>query len=165
MRPGTPTIRALTVTDREAAVRVINDAARWYADFLPPAEVPDPEMTPAQWSAESERMTWYGAFVDGVLVGVIGLEYVADAALLRHWYVDPATQRRGIGTLLRGHLERQVASVDRIIAGTYAGNTRARRALEQAGYRASTDPQAVLRTYYDIPDERRTSSVTYERHV
>ena len=162
MDAGDPTVRTLTGADREQAVRIINTAARWYAEFLPPDEVPDPEMTPEQWSAEAARMTWYGAEVEGVLRGVIGLEYVADVALLRHWYVDPGHQRRGVGTLLREHLEAQVRGVDRIIAGTYAANSRARRALEQAGYRPCTDSDVVLRTYYRIPDDRRTSSVTYE---
>lgn len=157
------TIRTLTDDDREAAVEVINDAARWYAEFLPPEEVPDPEMTPEQWSGEARRMIWFGAFEDERLVGVIGLEHVADVALLRHWYVDPACQRRGVGARLCEHLEQQVQGAGRIIAGTYAGNYKAQRALARAGYWPSPDPEAVLRAYYSIPEGRLGSSVTYER--
>lgn len=159
------TIEVLGADDRGEAVAVINAAAGWYAAFLPPGQVPDPEMTPEEWSAEAERMTWYGAVAVGRLVGVIGLEYADDAALLRHWYVRPADQRRGVGTRLREHLERQVEGVERIIAGTYADNHRARSALEQAGYRPSPDPQAVLEDYYAVPEHRRDTSVTYERSV
>ncbi|MPZ72787.1 MAG: GNAT family N-acetyltransferase, partial [Nitriliruptorales bacterium] len=90
------TMRTLTHEERDAAVRLINAAAGWYAEFLPPEEVPDPEMTSEQWSVEARRMTWYGAYADEELVGVIGLEFVEDVALLRHWYVDPASQRRGV---------------------------------------------------------------------
>ena len=156
------TIRTLSPADRDDAVRVIDAAARWYEEFLPPEEVPEPEMTPQQWSDEAERMTWYGAFEHRRLVGVIGLEDAGDAALLRHWYVDPAHQRRGIGSRLRRHLEEEAGPATRIIAGTYAANHKARTALERAGYELSADTEAVLRAYYDIPEERLASSVTYE---
>ncbi|MFZ1061125.1 MAG: GNAT family N-acetyltransferase, partial [Candidatus Rokuibacteriota bacterium] len=82
-----PVIRALTPADTDAALDVINTAARWYREFLPSDEFHDPEMTREQFEAEARRMTWYGAFVEGAPVGVMGLEYVRDAALLRHAYV------------------------------------------------------------------------------
>jgi pimeloyl-ACP methyl ester carboxylesterase/RimJ/RimL family protein N-acetyltransferase len=155
-------IRKLSDADQTAALRVINEAARWYAEVLPADEVLDPEMTPEQWIAESARMTWFGAESGGTLVGVVGLECIDDVALLRHWYVDPAHQRRGVGTMLREHLEAAVVGVDRVIAGTYAANSRARHALEAAGYRLSTDIDEVLSRYYRIPEVRQSSSVTYE---
>lgn len=158
-----PSIRTLAPGDRDAALAVINTAARWYRDFLPPEEVHEPEMTPAQWEAEARRLTWYGVFAGDVLVAVGGLEHVRDVALLRHGYVLPEHQRRGIGALLREHLERQVRGARCIIVGTYAGNYKARGALAKAGYRLSADPQAVLREYYAIPEDRLTSSVTYEK--
>ncbi|HAM57118.1 MAG: hypothetical protein A2X51_09230 [Candidatus Rokubacteria bacterium GWC2_70_24] len=157
-------IRPLTLADRDAAVTVINTAARWYRDFLPPEEVHDPEMTPAQWEAEARRLTWYGAFVGAAtLVGVMALEYVRDVALLRHAYVLPEHQHARIGSRLQAHLEGAVRGVRRIIVGTYAGNYKARSALEKAGYRLSADPEAVLRAYYSIPEDRLRTSVTYEK--
>ncbi len=162
---ASPTIRPLAPGDREAAIAVINTAARWYRDFLPPEEVHDPEMTPADWEEEARRVTWYGVFDGDALLALGGLEYVRDVALLRHGYVLPEQQRRGIGALLREHLEGQVRGVSRIIVGTYAGNYKARGALEKAGYRLSPDPQAVLRAYYSIPENRLASSVTYEKQL
>ncbi len=160
-----PTVRALTPGDTDAALHVINTAARWYREFLPPGEVHDPEMPGIEFEAEARRMTWYGAFVGGILVGVMGLEYARDAALLRHAYIRPEHQRRGVGTILREHLEGRVSGVSRIIVGTYRGNYKARGALEKAGYRLSPDPEAVLRAYYAIPEDRLRSSVTYEKPV
>ena len=159
------TIRKLTDQDREAAVGVINTAARWYDEIVPDSELGDVEMTAEEWSQEAQRLTWFGAFTEGQLIGVIGREYVSDVALLRHWYVLPDHQRSGAGSLLREHLEADVTGVDTIVAGTYAANFKARSALERSGYRLSSDSQAVLRAYYDIPDDRRASSVTYERSV
>jgi GNAT superfamily N-acetyltransferase len=158
-----PQIRALAAADRDAALAVINTAARWYREFLPAGELHDPEMTPAQWEAEAQRMTWHGAFMEGALVGVMGLEYVKDVALLRHAYVLAEYQREGIGTCLREHLEAQVRGVMRIIAGTYRENYKARRMLERSGYTPSPDSPAILRTYYAIPEDRLKSSVTYEK--
>jgi GNAT superfamily N-acetyltransferase len=160
-----PSVRALTAADRDAALAVINTAARWYRDFLPPEEVHDPEMTPAQWEAEARRLTWYGAFAGERLVAVAALEPVRDAALLRHGYVLPEYQRRGVGARLREHLEQRVGTARRIIVGTYAGNYKARGALEKAGYRLSADPEAVLRAYYTIPEDRLQTSVTYEKEL
>ena len=160
-----PTVRALSLGDTDAALAVINTAARWYREFLPPQEFHDPEMTREQFEAEARRMTWYGAFVEGALVSVMGLEYVRDAALLRHAYVVPEHQRGRIGTRLREHLEHQVKGVARIIVGTYRGNYKARSALEKAGYRLSPDSEAVLRACYAIPEDRLKSSVTYEKAI
>lgn len=165
------TIRPLTSSDRDAAVAVINTAARWYREFLPPEEVHDPEMTAAQWEEEARRLAWYGAFLDGALVAVMGLEPARDAALLRHAYVLPEHQHRGLGLRLTEHLEgvarREAAArgVRRIVVGTYARNHKARGALEKAGYRLSADSAAVLRAYYTIPEDRLRASVTYEKPV
>ena len=158
-------VRTLTEEDRRAAVAVINEAARWYAEVLPSEEVSDTEMTAEEWDVESQRMTWFGAFAGRELIGVIGLEYVENVALLRHWYVLPDRQRHGAGSRLREHLERSVTGVERIVAGTYGTNYKARGALERAGYRLSPDPLAVLDAYYDIPPDRRASSVTYELNL
>ena len=158
-------IRSLGVNDGGAATAVINTAAAWYQEFLPPSELHKPEMTPASWAEEGRRMTWYGAF-DGVdLVGVIGLEYAGDAALLRHAYVLPERQRRGIAAMLVNHLEGEIDGVDTIIVGTYAANYKARAAFEKAGYQLSRDSEAVLRRYYNIPEDRLQSSVTYEKRL
>lgn len=158
-------VRALGAADGPAAVTVINAAAEWYREFLDPSEVHGPEMALEDWEKEAGRMTWYGAF-DGVdLVGVMGLERAADAVLFRHAYVLPDHQRQGIAAVLHEHLESQVEGAARIIVGTYAANYKARKALEKAGYHASTDSEAVLRRYYQIPEDRLESSVTYEKHL
>jgi GNAT superfamily N-acetyltransferase len=158
-------IRSLGPEDRDAALAVINAAARWYREFLPEAKIHDPEMTPDAWDAEARRMTWCGAFADGALVGVMGLEYVRDVALLRHAYVLPDQQRRGVGTRLREHLESQVHGVHRVLVGTYAANHKARQLLEKAGYRLVSDSAATLRQYYSIPEDRLRTSVVYEKRV
>ena len=158
-------IRTLTARDGDAAVSVINTAAEWYREFLGTDEIHEPEMTLDEWRAEARRMTWYGAFEGDDLVAVMGQEYVSDVALVRHAYVLPDRQRQGVASLLHDHLERQIHGVDRIIVGTYAANHKARHAFERFGYQLSPDPEAVLRRYYRIPQDRLLSSVTYEKRL
>jgi GNAT superfamily N-acetyltransferase len=157
-------IRSLSTSDGDDAVTVINTAAEWYHEFLEPGEIHGPEMTLRQWLAEARRMTWFGAFENGDLVAVMGLEYVEDVALIRHAYVLPHRQRQGIASLLHDHIEGQIhEGIERIIAGTYAANYKARHAFESLGYRLSSDPEAILHRYYQIPQDRLQSSVTFEK--
>ena len=156
-------IRALTSGDRTRAVEVINTAAEWYQEFLPPEELHTPEMDEAAWETEARRMTWWGAFIDGELAGVMGSEPIREVVLLRHAYVLPRYQRGGVASALLEHIEERLPLPVRIIVGTYAANYKARGSLEKAGYLISADSEAILRTYFDIPEDRLRTSVTYEK--
>ena len=156
-------IRELTSEDCAEAVKLINLAAQWYREFLPPEQLHDPEMDEADWEAERQRMTWWGAFSDHGLVGVMGSEPIGAVALLRHAYILPSNQRQGVASTLLEFIETRLTGINRIIVGTYADNHKARGILEKSGYLLSTDSQAVLRTYYDIPEDRLLTSVTYEK--
>ena len=154
-------IRALTSADRAAAVAVINVAARWYREFLPPEDLHDPEMNEEEWEAEGRRMSWWGALRDDGLVGVMGSEPIGEVVLLRHAYILPAYQRQGVASALLEHIEERLGDVKQIIVGTYAANHKARGILEKRGYLLSPQSEAVLRTYYDIPEDRLVTSVAY----
>jgi hypothetical protein len=67
--------------------------------------------------------------------------------------------------MLVNRLEHDIEGADTIIVGTYAANYKARASFEKAGYRRSPDSEAVLRRYYDIPEDRLQSSVTYEKRL
>lgn len=151
----------LGVADAAQAVAVINAAALWYATIVPPDEWQPPEMTAAQWHGEARRMRWFGVREGEALRAVIGIEPVLDAALIRHAYVAPESQRRGMGAALLRHAEGYAGPAARcFIAGTYARNTRAQALFAAHGYRLSLDSETVLRTYYRIPEARLRSSVT-----
>ena len=156
-------IRRLGADHCARAVEVINIAARWYREFLPPEELHDPEMDEAEWEAEGRRMTWWGALIDNTLVGVMGSEPIGEVVLLRHAYILPRYQRSGVASALIEHIENGLVGTERIIVGTYAANYRARGALEKAGYVLSADSEAVLRAFYDIPEDRLLTSITYEK--
>ncbi len=145
---------------------MINTAAAWYREFLPPEELHSPEMDESGWDAEAERMTWWGAFSDRRLVGVTGSEPIGDVLLLRHIYVLPEHQRSGVaGALIRRAEEISPDSVRMIVAGTYTANYKARGFLEKNGYRPAAESESVLRTYYDIPEDRLLGSIAYVKRV
>jgi len=158
-------IRKLTRDEGAAAVEVINRAARWYREFLPPQDLHDPEMDEARWREESRRMTWWGAFRHDALVGVMGCEPIGEVALLRHAYILPGHQRQGVASALCEAIEERLVGIRRIIVGTYAANYKARGILEKGGYRLSPDSEAVLRAFYEIPEDRLRTSVTYEKNL
>lgn len=161
-----PAIRELGSGERRAAVEVINTAAGWYREFLPPEELHSPEMDESGWDAEAERMTWWGAFSDHGLVGVTGSEPIGDVVLLRHLYVLPEHQRSGFAAALIHHVEETApGSTSMIVAGTYRANYKARGVLEKGGYRPAAESESVLRTYYDIPEDRLLGSIAYVKPV
>ncbi len=158
-----PTIRPVTSSERGAALHVINTAAEWYREFLRSEEHRPTEMDEAGWDGETQRLTWWGAYLDGLLVGVMGCEPAGDAVLMRHAYVLPRYQRIGIGTKLLNHLEGALPVPVRILIGTYLANYKARGQLERAGYLLSDDSESILRTYFDVPEDRLQKSIVYEK--
>lgn len=144
-------------------MNVINSAAEWYREFLSREERHEPEMDGTAWDAEAQRMTWWGAFANGRLVGVMGCEPAGDVVLMRHAYVLPPHQRSGICAALLAHSEKTLPVPVRILVGTYAANYKARGVLEKAGYRLSPDSENLLRGYYNIPEERMRGSIVYEK--
>jgi GNAT superfamily N-acetyltransferase len=155
-------VRVLGPGDGPDAVGVINTAASWYAEFLSPDEFDGTEMDLDEWLSEGRRLIWYGAFSEGRLVGVMGLEYVSEVALLRHAYVLPAEQRSGVAHAIQSRIMADLRPVERLLVGTYAANHKARSVLEKGGFRLVEESEPELRRYWDIPEDRLRTSVVYE---
>lgn len=95
----------------------------------------------------------------GGLVGVMGLQGVADVALIRHAYVATAVRRQGVGgKLLQFLLDRTSRPV---LIGTWAAATWAIRFYEQHGFRvvSPAEKERLLRRYWCIPDRQIETSV------
>jgi len=84
---------------------------------------------------------------------------VRDVDLIRHAYVAPGAQRRGVGGALLAHL---VRSAERpLLVGTWAAATWAidfyrRHGFEQVSPERKTE---LLRTYWSIPERQIETSV------
>jgi GNAT superfamily N-acetyltransferase len=104
-------------------------------------------------------VAFLGCELDGALIGVMGLQRVRDVDLVRHAYVMPGSQRRGIGAALMTHL--QSLSTRRMLVGTWAAADWAIRFYERHGFAlVSPERKAVLlKSYWSIPDRQIETSV------
>ena len=102
---------------------------------------------------------FWGYEADGVLVGVMGIQAVQDVDLIRHAYVLPRSQGRGVGTALLAHL--RTLGSRRMLVGTWADADWAIRFYVRNGFtQASPERKTeLLQRYWDIPARQIETSV------
>ncbi len=153
-------IRQCTEADFETVLAVINDAAEAYRAVIPPDRWKQPYMGADELRHEiAGGISFSGAERDGALVGVMGIQPVADVILIRHAYVRTACQNRGVGGELLAHLTDRV---DRpVLIGTWAAARWAIRFYEVRGFEvvAPDDKDRLLKTYWSIPERQIETSV------
>jgi N-acetylglutamate synthase-like GNAT family acetyltransferase len=99
----------------------------------------------------------------GELLGVMGIQDVDDVTLIRHAYVAPGTQRRGVGGAL---LKQLLAAAERpTLVGTWAAAEWAIRFYEGHGFELVPPERTadLLRSYWSIPDRQIETSVVLTR--
>ena len=103
-----------------AAIRtIINAAADAYKGVIPADRWHEPYMPEAELRHEIEAgVGFWGYLEDGRLRGVMGIQQVRDVTLIRHAYVAPADQRRGIGGALLNRVRGETTLP--ILIGTWA---------------------------------------------
>lgn len=153
-------IRPCADDENAAILTVINDAAIAYKGVIPADRWHEPYMPMDELKAEiAAGVRFTGYSLDGLLVGVMGIQSVRNVRLIRHAYVLSNYQGRGIGSALINHLIRSGTSP--ILIGTWAAATWAIGFYEGHGF--SLAPQAaiapLLKTYWDIPERQIASSV------
>ena len=153
-------IRLCREDERAAILTIVNDAAEAYRGAIPADRWHEPYMTRNEFENEiAAGVVFWGAEEAGALVGVMGLQSMRDVDLIRHAYVLPDSQRRGIGGALLGRLRR--LSTQRMLVGTWAAAEWAIRFYERHGFeRVSPARKTVLlKTYWSIPDRQIETSV------
>jgi N-acetylglutamate synthase-like GNAT family acetyltransferase len=89
----------------------------------------------------------------------MGMQPVQDVDLIRHAYVHPDHQRRGVGAALLGHLRQQ--STRRMLVGTWAAASWAIDFYRRHGFESvpTARKNELLETYWSIPDRQIETSV------
>jgi GNAT superfamily N-acetyltransferase len=112
-------IRRCRDDERAAILGIVNAAAEAYRAVIPRDRWQEPYMPADELEHEiTAGVVFWGYEADGTLAGVMGLQAVRDVDLVRHAYVRPGNQRRGIGGALLAHLRR--GSKRRMLVGTWA---------------------------------------------
>ncbi len=153
-------IRPCTREDCDAICAIVNDAARVYRGVIPEDRWKEPYMPMAELIHEIEAgVRFWGHQQDGELDGVMGIQAVDDVTLIRHAYVRPSAQRRGIGGQLLSRLRNETDGV--VLVGTWADATWAIRFYQRHGFRLvdSATKNTLLKTYWSIPERQIEESV------
>jgi GNAT superfamily N-acetyltransferase len=147
--------------DFERIYQIINEAARAYEGVIPVDCYHQPYMPEAELKRELKRMTFFGWEENTELVGVMGLEPVKNVSLIRHAYVLPQWQKRGIGSKLLEYVEGRFTGT-RLLVGMWADAYWAMEFYKKHGFRLLPDKDNLLRTYWDIPQRQIDTSVVLE---
>ena len=153
-------IRLCLHTDLEAIYSIVNAAAQVYRGVIPPDRWHEPYMPREELQHEIDAgVMFWGYEVDGELVGVMGIQHVLDVTLIRHAYVRPGYQKRGIGGKLLSHL--CTLTTRPILIGTWADAVWAIRFYEKHGFRVVSPEEKtrLLHTYWSIPERQVETSV------
>jgi GNAT superfamily N-acetyltransferase len=148
-------IRPCRDDDRIAILAIINAAAEAYRGVIPADRWHEPYMPREELNSEiAAGVVFWGYEEDGSLAGVMGIQSVRDVDLIRHAYVLPSSQRRGIGGALLGHL-RQL-STRRILIGTWEAADWAIRFYIRHGFELVVPVRktVLLKAYWDVPDRQ-----------
>jgi GNAT superfamily N-acetyltransferase len=157
-------IRPCRDGDREAILAIVNAAAEAYRGVIPADRWDEPYMATDELDRELEAgVVFWGCEDDGELVGVMGIQDVGEVDLIRHAYVLPGSQRRGVGAAL---LERLARSTKRpILVGTWAAAGWAIDFYRRHGFELLSPERSaeLLKTYWNIPERQIETSVVLER--
>src|SRR5262245_61647833 len=112
-------IRKSHEADLAAMLAIVNDAAQAYRGVIPADRWHEPYMPQDELEREiADGVTFWVAENDGRLLGVMGIQDKGDVALIRHAYVTPTVQRKGVGTRLLRHVEGLTGKP--VLIGTWA---------------------------------------------
>jgi GNAT superfamily N-acetyltransferase len=153
-------IRPCRGDERTAILAIVNAAAEAYRGAIPADRWHEPYMSLSELDSEiASGVAFWGHEVDGELVGIMGIQRVRDVDLIRHAYVSPGSQRRGVGGALLEHLAR--STTRRMLVGTWAAADWAIRFYRRHGFElvSPESKTALLRTYWNIPGRQIETSV------
>jgi GNAT superfamily N-acetyltransferase len=160
MRIAVANVRRCRDDERATILAIVNAAAEAYRGVIPADRWHDPYMPLDELDGEiAAGVVFWGCERDGTLIGVMGFQGVRDVDLIRHAYVLPGSQRRGIGGALLKHLRSMTTR--RMLIGTWAAADWAIRFYQRHGFELVSPARKseLLKAYWTIPDRQIETSV------
>lgn len=153
-------VRPCRDDERGVILEIVNAAAEAYRGVIPDDCWHEPYMSSHELDAEIAAGVQFWAY-DGspTPLGVMGVQPMADVDLIRHAYVRPGNQRRGIGGALLRHLQGMTGR--RVLVGTWEAADWAIAFYRRHGFELVTPQRkdGLLRMYWNIPDRQIATSV------
>jgi GNAT superfamily N-acetyltransferase len=152
------TIRPCRDDERAAIAAIINAAAEAYRGVIPADRWHEPYMPLRDLEREiAAGVSFWGYEAAGALVGIMGTQSMADVDLIRHAYVDPDSQGRGVG----GELLERLSTARPMLVGTWAAAEWAIRFYRRHGFEQVSPERKtlLLRRYWTIPERQIETSV------
>ena len=153
-------IRPIQAHEKENILAIINAAAQAYKGVIPEDCWHEPYMSLRELEDElGAGVNFWGQEDGGQVVGVMGRQGLREVTLIRHAYVHPDWQRRGVGARLLTSLLNGVSGP--LLVGTWAAAHWAIRFYEKNGFTLVTpqEKERLLRTYWTISDRQIETSV------
>jgi GNAT superfamily N-acetyltransferase len=143
---------------------VINEAAVAFKGNIPEDCWKEPYMSREELKEEiTLGVQFYGYSLDGIVVGVMGIQPVGKVTLIRHAYTISKYQHRGIGAKLLNHLL-GLAETPRVLVGTWTDATWAIKFYQDHGFQLLTRTQTnnLLHKYWRISERQVETSVVLQ---
>jgi GNAT superfamily N-acetyltransferase len=153
-------IRQCREDEHAAILAIINAAAVAYQGVIPADRWHEPYMPAHELDHEIAAGVEFWVYkADGAVLGTMGIQPVRDMDLIRHAYVLPGNQRRGVGGALIEHL--RGLSKRRMLVGTWAAAEWAIQFYQRHGFELVSPERktTLLKTYWTIPDRQIETSV------
>jgi GNAT superfamily N-acetyltransferase len=153
-------IRHSTDADFPRVLAIINEAAQVYRGVIPNDQWHEPYMPADELSREiASGVAFLLAEDESGVLGVMGVQDRDDVTLVRHAYVSPSHQRKGVGLTLLRHIE--ALTTKPILIGTWADASWAIAFYRRNGFTLIPRDQiaGLLKTYWSIGDRQIATSV------
>jgi len=153
-------IRQSRQSDLREMLAIVNDAAQAYRGVIPEDRWREPYMPRAEMDEEiAQGVEFWVAEDDGRLLGLMGIQDKGRVALIRHAYVAPDAQGKGIGARLLHYV---TGLADKpFLVGTWADASWAIEFYRRNGFTQVPRPrsESLLREYWSIPARQVETSV------
>jgi GNAT superfamily N-acetyltransferase len=154
------TIRPCGPADQGDMLAIINAAAEAYRGVIPADRWHEPYMPAEELAAEiADGVAFSACLMRNQMVGVMGVQRRRNVDLIRHAYVLPAWQGRGVGSmLLRRFCDRARRP---ILIGTWRAAEWATGFYQRHGFACVGDDDVapLLRSYWNVPERQIATSV------
>jgi GNAT superfamily N-acetyltransferase len=153
-------IRKSNAGDFDSMLALVNASAQAYRGVIPEDRWHEPYMSADELRQEIAAGVEFWVSQDrDRLLGVMGIQDRAEVELVRHAYVEPTAQGKGVGTRLLRHVLGLAGKP--LLVGTWADATWAIDFYRRNGFAPvpAADKDRLLRRYWSIPDRQIETSV------